>query len=86
MLYNKFEADKYFQICLLVFFFGSKTKSGFVLWARWKSKTESSEIIKSVNDALDGSGGGRADFAQGGSSQKESVDEMVTKLKGLFKG
>ena len=44
------------------------------------------KLLKSVNDAFDGSGGGRADFAQGGSSQKESVDEMVTKLKGLFKG
>ena len=49
-------------------------------------EASASEIIKVVNDAFDGSGGGRADFAQGGSSQKESVDEIVTKLKGLFKG
>ena len=49
-------------------------------------EASASVIVKSVNDAFDGSVGGRADFAQGGSSQKESVDEMVTKLKGLFKG
>ena len=39
-----------------------------------------------MNDAFNGSGGGRADFAQGGSLQKENVDEMVKKLKELFNG
>ena len=44
---NKLEVDKYFQINGLVFLFGSKTKSGFVLCAKWKSSTEISEIVNS---------------------------------------
>ena len=47
ILYNKLDDDKYFQIFGLVFFFGSKTKSGLVLCARWKSKIEASEIANS---------------------------------------
>ncbi len=81
---DKLKSDKkiVFAICLST----TKDKLIYIVSSNNSDEAPASEIIKSVNDAFDGSGGGRADFAQGGSSQKESVDEMVTKLKGLFKG
>ena len=71
-----------FAICLST----TEDKLIYIVSSNNSDEAPASEIIKAMNDAFDGSGGGRADFAQGGSSQKESVDEMVTKLKGLFKG
>ena len=81
---DKLKSDKkiVFAICLST----TEDKLIYIVSSNNSDEVPASEIIKSVNDAFDGSGGGRADFAQGGSSQKESVDEMVTKLKGLFKG
>ena len=81
---DKLKSDKkiVFAICLST----TEDKLIYIVSSNNSDEAPASEIIKGVNDAFDGSGGGRADFAQGGSSQKESVDEMVTKLKGLFKG
>ena len=81
---DKLKSDKkiVFAICLST----TEDKLIYIVSSDNSDEASASEIIKVVNDAFDGSGGGRADFAQGGSSQKESVDEMVTKLKGLFKG
>ena len=81
---DKLKSDKkiVFAICLST----TKDKLIYIVSSNNSDEAPASEIIKAVNDAFDGSGGGRADFAQGGSPQKESVDEMVTKLKGLFKG
>ena len=81
---DKLKSDKkiVFAICLST----TEDKLIYIVSSNNSDEAPASEIIKSVNDAFDGSGGGRADFAQGGSPQKESVDEMVTKLKGLFKG
>ena len=81
---DKLKSDKkiVFAICLST----TEDKLIYIVSSNNSDEAPASEIIKAVNDAFDGSGGGRADFAQGGSSQKESVDEMVTKLKGLFKG
>ena len=81
---DKLKSDKkiVFAICLST----TEDKLIYIVSSNNSDEAPASEIIKSVNDAFDGSGGGRADFAQGGSSQKESVDEMLTKLKGLFKG
>ena len=81
---DKLKSDKkiVFAICLST----TEDKLIYIVSSNNSDEAPASEIIKVVNDAFDGSGGGRADFAQGGSSQKESVDEMVTKLKGLFKG
>ena len=81
---DKLKSDKkiVFAICLST----TEDKLIYIVSSNNSDEASASEIIKAVNDAFDGSGGGRADFAQGGSSQKESVDEMVTKLKGLFKG
>ncbi len=80
---DKLKSDKkiVFAICLST----TEDKLIYIVSSNNSDEAPASEIIKAVNDAFDGSGGGRADFAQGGSSQKESVDEMVTKLKGLFK-
>ena len=81
---DKLKSDKkiVFAICLST----TEDKLIYIVSSNNSDEASASEIIKAVNDAFDGSGGGRADFAQGGSPQKESVDEMVTKLKGLFKG
>ena len=81
---DKLKSDKkiVFAICLST----TEDKLIYIVSSNNSDEAPASEIIKAMNDAFDGSGGGRADFAQGGSSQKESVDEMVTKLKGLFKG
>lgn len=81
---DKLKSDKkiVFAICLST----TEDKLIYIVSSNNSDEAPASEIIKAVNDAFEGSGGGRADFAQGGSSQKESVDEMVTKLKGLFKG
>ena len=81
---DKLKSDKkiVFAICLST----TEDKLIYIVSSNNSDEAPASEIIKAVNDAFDGSGGGRADFAQGGSPQKESVDEMVTKLKGLFKG
>ena len=81
---DKLKSDKkiVFAICLST----TEDKLIYIVSSNNSDEAPASEIIKAVNDAFDGSGGGRADFAQGGSSQKESVDEMVAKLKGLFKG
>ena len=81
---DKLKSDKkiVFAICLST----TEDKLIYIVSSNNSDEAPASEIIKAVNDAFDGSGGGRADFAQGGSSQKESADEMVTKLKGLFKG
>ena len=81
---DKLKSDKkiVFAICLST----TEDKLIYIVSSNNSDEAPASEIIKAVNDAFDGSGGGRADFAQGGSSQKQSVDEMVTKLKGLFKG
>ena len=81
---DKLKSDKkiVFAICLST----TEDKLIYIVSSNNSDEAPAYEIIKAVNDAFDGSGGGRADFAQGGSSQKESVDEMVTKLKGLFKG
>ena len=81
---DKIKSDKkiVFAICLST----TEDKLIYIVSSNNSDEAPASEIIKAMNDAFDGSGGGRADFAQGGSSQKESVDEMVTKLKGLFKG
>ena len=81
---DKLKSDKkiVFAICLST----TEDKLIYIVSSNNSDGAPASEIIKVVNDAFDGSGGGRADFAQGGSSQKESVDEMVTKLKGLLKG
>ena len=80
---DKLKSDKkiVFAICLST----TEDKLIYIVSSSNSDEAPASEIIKAVNDAFDGSGGGRADFAQGGSSQKESVDEMVTKLKRLFK-
>ena len=80
---DKLKSDKkiVFAICLST----TEDKLIYIVSSNNSDEAPASEIIKAVNDAFDGSGGGRADFAQGGSSQKESVDEMVTKLKRLFK-
>ena len=45
---SKFDAERYFQINLLVLSLGSKTKSGLVWWARWKSKIDFSDIEVSI--------------------------------------
>ena len=37
-------------------------------------------IIKEVNECLDGSGGGRDDFAQGGSQEVDSIDTKFEQL------
>ena len=81
---DKLKSDKkiVFAICLST----TEDKLIYIVSSNNSDGAPASEIIKVVNDAFDGSGGGRADFAQGGSSQKESADEMFTKLKGLFKG
>ena len=81
---DKLKSDKkiVFAICLST----TEDKLIYIVSSNNSDEASASEIIKVVNDSFDGSGGGRADFAQGGSPQKESVDEMVTKLKGLFKG
>ena len=81
---DKLKSDKkiVFAICLST----TEDKLIYIVSSNNSDEAPASEIIKAVNDAFDGSGGGRADFAQGGSSKKESVDEMVTKLKELFKG
>ena len=81
---DKLKSDKkiVFAICLST----TEDKLIYIVSSNNSDEAPASEIIKAVNDAFDGSGGGRADFAQGGSSQKESVDEIVTKLKGLLKG
>ena len=80
---DKIKSDKkiVFAICLST----TEDKLIYIVSSNNSDEAPASEIIKAVNNAFDGSGGGRADFAQGGSSNKESVDEMVTKLKGLFK-
>ena len=81
---DKLKSDKkiVFAICLST----TEDKLIYIVSSNNSDEAPASEIIKAVNDAFDGSGGGRADFAQGGSSKKESVDKMVTKLKELFKG
>ena len=81
---DKLKSDKkiVFAICLST----TEDKLIYIVSSNNSDEAPASEIIKAMNDAFDGSGGGRADFAQGGSSQKESVDEIVTKLKGLLKG
>ncbi len=81
---DKIKSDKkiVFAICLST----TEDKLIYIVSSNNSDEAPAYEIIKAVNDAFDGSGGGRADFAQGGSSQKESVDEIVTKLKGLLKG
>jgi len=81
---DKLKSDKkiVFAICLST----TEDKLIYIVSSNNSDEAPASEIIKAVNDAFDGSGGGRADFAQGGSSQKENFDEMVTKLKELFKG
>ena len=81
---DKLKSDKkiVFAICLST----TEDKLIYIVSSNNSDEAPASEIIKAVNDAFDGSGGGRTDFAQGGSSQKESVDEIVTKLKGLLKG
>ena len=81
---DKIKSDKkiVFAICLST----TEDKLIYIVSSNNSDEAPASEIIKAMNDAFDGSGGGRADFAQGGSSQKESVDEIVTKLKGLLKG
>ena len=81
---DKLKSDKkiVFAICLST----TEDKLIYIVSSNNSDEAPAYEIIKEVNDAFNGSGGGRADFAQGGSSQKESVDEMVTKLKRLFKG
>ena len=81
---DKLKSDK--KIVFAIYLSTTEDKLIYIVSSNNSDEAPASEIIKSVNDAFDGSGGGRADFAQGGSSQKESVDEMVTKLKGLFKG
>ena len=80
---DKLKSDKkiVFAICLST----TEDKLIYIVSSNNSDEAPASEIIKAMNDAFDGSGGGRADFAQGGSSQKESVDEIVTKLKGLLK-
>jgi alanyl-tRNA synthetase len=81
---DKLKSDKKidFAICLSA----AEDKLIYIVSSNNSNEVSASDIIKVVNDAFDGSGGGRADFAQGGSSQKENVDEMVTKLRGLFNG
>jgi len=81
---DKLKSDK--KIVFAIYLSTTEDKLIYIVSSNNSHEAPASEIIKAVNDAFDGSGGGRADFAQGGSSQKESVDEMVTKLKGLFKG
>ena len=71
-----------FSICLSV----AGDKLIYIVSSNDPNEVSASDIIKVVNDAFDGSGGGREDFAQGGSLQKENVDEMVKKLKELFNG
>ena len=45
---NKFADDKYFQIIFEVFSLGSNSNLGFVLWARWKSNIDFSDIELSI--------------------------------------
>ena len=81
---DKLKSDKkiVFAICLST----TEDKLIYIVSSNNSDEASASEIIKVVNDAFDGSGGGRADFAQGGSSQKGNVEELVAKLKELFKG
>ena len=41
---SKLAEDRYFQIILSVVLVGSKLKSEFVLWAKWKSSIDFSDI------------------------------------------
>ena len=81
---DKLKSDKkiVFAICLST----TEDKLIYIVSSNNSDEAPAYEIIKEVNDAFNGSGGGRADFAQGGSLQKENVDEMVKKLKELFNG
>ena len=81
---DKLKSDKkiVFAICLSIV----EDKLIYIVSSNNSDELSASDIIKVVNDAFDGSGGGRADFAQGGSSQKGNVEELVAKLKELFKG
>ena len=81
---DKLKSDK--KIVIAICLSTTEDKLIYIVSSNNSDEAPASEIIKAMNDAFDVSGGGRADFAQGGSSQKESVDEIVTKLKGLLKG
>ena len=68
---DKLKSDKkiVFAICLST----TEDKLIYIVSSNNSDEAPASEIIKAVNDAFDGSGGGRADFAQGGSSHKKKV-------------
>ena len=38
-------------------------------------------LVKAMNEVLDGRGGGKPDFAQGGAPTLDKIDEAITALK-----
>ncbi|MDO4441142.1 MAG: alanine--tRNA ligase [Moraxella sp.] len=48
------------------------------------AKVKAGDIIKSLCESLDGKGGGKPDFAQGGASDVNGVDNALTTLKAVL--
>ena len=71
------EQDRAFSI----FMTDDGEKISYIVTSKADDKFSSKDLIELVNSAFDGSGGGRNDFAQGGSQDNSNISDKFENLK-----
>ena len=79
------KALKEVKFSFSVFISKDEKKLSYIVTANKDKNLSAKSIIKEVNESLAGSGGGRDDFAQGGSQEVDGIEskfvQLVEKLK-----
>ena len=79
------KALKEVEFSFSVFISKDEEKVSYIVTADRNKDLSAKSIIKEVNECLAGSGGGRDDFAQGGSQEVDDIenkfDQLVDNLK-----
>ena len=73
------------EFCFSVFISMDEDRLSYIVTAKKEKNLSAKEIIAYVNDCFSGSGGGRDDFAQGGSQDLTNIEAKFEKLEESLK-
>ena len=76
---------KNIEFCFSVFISIDEDKLSYIVTAKQDKNLSAKKIIACVNDCFSGSGGGRDDFAQGGSQELSDIETKFEKLEESLK-
>ena len=76
---------KNIEFCFSVFISIDEDKLSYIVTAKQDKNLSAKKIITCVNDCFSGSGGGRDDFAQGGSQELSDIETKFEKLEESLK-